>query len=291
MGPHRAREVGGIGDQRGCDAHAERVAREVAHRARARLREERHRAGERGEREQRQLLHDELPRSARRARRRRRGWRETRAAERPDIEEQEQERQADGDRLGGEREEVRAERCRAIAGPGAPHPADPRGGGTQRERAGEQLLALRDPRHRLDARRVQRERRRGESGRPERAGRRAQHAEQEQNVQGVQRRVHRVRAPGLDAEHLHVEHVREPRERNPVAGVEARERARDTRARKPAAHDRVLQHVDRVVELDEVEARHRAIGPRDRDHERRRDRELAAPRRRNRSLGTHRARL
>jgi hypothetical protein len=83
--------------------------------------------------------------------------------------------------------------------------------------------------------------------------------------------------PGVIPNHSTSTHVREPRERDPVAGVEARQRARDVRAREPVAHDRVLDHVHRVVELDEVEAGDGAIGPRDREHERRRDRELAPP--------------
>ena len=66
------------------------------------------------------------------------------------------------------------------------------------------------------------------------------------------RDVHHVMRAGVDAEELDVHHVRDPRERMPVAGITGCERPLDIGGRETGDDVRVLDHVLRVVEVDEV---------------------------------------
>ena len=61
-----------------------------------------------------------------------------------------------------------------------------------------------------------------------------------------------MQRPGADAEELHVEHVREPRQRDPISQLAGRERPADAVQRQTAADDRVLPDVAEIVVLDET---------------------------------------
>ena len=101
---------------------------------------------------------------------------------------------------------------------------------------------------------MNREDRRHPGAGPERPGHPPQGQKQEDRRGGVQEHVGQMMAAGLQAIKLAVQHVREPGQRMPVAGVVRGERPGDSLAGQAPADVPVLVDVIVVVEVDEVVA-------------------------------------
>jgi hypothetical protein len=115
---------------------------------------------------------------------------------------------------------------------------------------------------------MEREQRSDDQTRPGPAGREPQHLEQQHRVHEMEHEVLEVRGAGVHAEHLAVEHVRQHRDRVPVAGALLRECPDDVGGLKAGRDVRILRDVDAVVVvLDEAEAeRARVDGERRGEH-------------------------
>ena len=68
---------------------------------------------------------------------------------------------------------------------------------------------------------------------------------------------------------LAIQHVRQPRQRMPVAEIHRRERPLKAVARNATANMRVVGHVKRIVEVDEIKCDDWEINRRRRQHEQR----------------------
>ena len=100
-------------------------------------------------------------------------------------------------------------------------------------------------------------------------------SEQQQRVDDVEDEIGDVMGAGREPEELHVDEVRQPRQRMPVGVVERGERPRDGRARQPVCDVRVLTDVDGIVELDEIGAGEAAERKEGQDDERSREQQHA----------------
>jgi len=214
---------------------------------RVQLRAQGHERRRRGERGKGQLLEQAAP--------------VERPPERPEVEHQQQDRQRDEHRLRQDPKRHADERSRVAApAPGA-RVRDPRVQREQAEQRAEQVLALRDPRHRLDVLRVEREQQRGRSARALPCSEARQQREHERRAERVQQGVLQVRRGSARAEQAHVDHVREPGERVPIAGVEGGEGPGHAVEREPARDVRIAGDVLLVVEAQERERAHRRVHP------------------------------
>ena len=122
------------------------------------------------------------------------------------------------------------------------------------EEAAEHVLALRDPRHGLDAQRMHGEERGHEERPPRRGGGREQHEPQQRGGRRVEDDVDPVMGARLEPERLDRRRMRQPREWVPVAGLEAGEGPAQRLRREPVEHRIALGHVERIVVLEECEA-------------------------------------
>ena len=138
------------------------------------------------------------------------------AAQRPEVEEQENHRQRHRHGLGEERQ--RGPRHHRGVPRGTPPAREAAVGqqGQHPEEGAEHVLALRHPGHRLHVQRVDGEERGHQGARPQAAREEGQGQEEQRDVGRVQRHARRVMARGVEAEELDVEHVRHPGERVPV---------------------------------------------------------------------------
>ena len=240
-------------DQREGDAFDQRrVARDGE-----RLRVHREQAEAQTEREEGELLDDAPPQVSRVAQ----------AAQRPVVEQEQDEGERDGHGLREQGGREQPERERVVppgpsAGPCGPAPQ--RG---EREARGQQLLALRDPGDRLDQCRVHGEERRHGQARQRRLGQGAKRGKEQDRVQRVEQYVDHVVCAGSAAEQLHVEHVREQRERVVVVDVKVAEGPRYAFEREPSLHHRILRDVQRVVVRQVLELPHAGPGQRDQQRE------------------------
>ncbi len=173
--------------------------------------------------------------------------------ERPDVQEQQRERQRDQHRL--DQQACREERRHQDV------PADRRtgrvsgvGGHRQhRKEAAEHVLTLGDPRDRFDVQRMNREECRRERARAHTTRHPAQDQKQHADARDVEQQVDHVRRTGCESEELAVHHVRDPRQRMPVGGVLRRECPADAAPAQTGNDFRILVDVVPVVEVDEVE--------------------------------------
>ena len=69
--------------------------------------------------------------------------------------------------------------------------------------------------------RVQRKKSCDQRASPGRAGNAAQRKKQQNRIHSVKEKIYQVRSKRPGAEELHIEHVREPGQRVPIAGVKA----------------------------------------------------------------------
>ena len=68
----------------------------------------------------------------------------------------------------------------------------------------------------------------------------------------VEKDVHQVMRARVHAEQLTIEHVRHRCERVPVLGMNMSESPRDPAPRQPCSHVRVVEHVKRIVVINEL---------------------------------------
>ncbi len=238
-GPDRLHQIVEVRDERVGQPQPQRRGRERIEGPALPLGDERDRDRYRREQQEGDLLDDAPP-----------------SLERPPVEQQQDERQRDEHRLRHQAEGEGEERGEIAARRRAPGMLDP---GEQREHPeerAEEVLALGDPRHRLDVQRVE-----AEEGRHGRASRQRarpppQQMEKEHGAPGVKSEADQMVAAGVEREEGHVEHVREPRQRVPVGCVESGERPAQAFEAEAFAHHRVLVDVEAVVEGDEIVSPH-----------------------------------
>ena len=99
--------------------------------------------------------------------------------------------------------------------------------------------------------RMQRKERGHQGAAPERARQALEQPEQQQAVDDVQQQTRDVVAAGPEPVNLAVQHVRQPRQRMPIAGVHTRERPLDASQRQASLDARVAADIVRVVKVDE----------------------------------------
>ena len=232
--PEGAAQVAGVGDERVRDPHADGVAVQRAHGTSGPLHQERGDGGDGGQHQEGGLLQERPRQRADRALAQQRH-----ALQRPGVEQDHDERQADEHGLGQQPQGEQHERAPRLPARASPGPARIGEQGQEAQERAQQLLALGHPGHGFDAGRMDREERRHQRAGPERAGQGPQGQEQHRRVGRVQDQVRQVVAPGLGAPQRHVRHVAEPRQRVPVGGVAARERPGGG-GRGQAAQDRAV---------------------------------------------------
>jgi len=113
----------------------------------------------------------------------------------------------------------------------------------QTEAAAEHILALGHPGHRFDAQRVESEQRRHQQAPPRRASHQSQPHEDQRGVERVQQHAGQVMSPRVQTEHLAIQHVREPGDGMPVAGVVSAKCPPGIPQGQSAGHGRVILHV------------------------------------------------
>ena len=251
-GPDHLDRVRRVGQDGGGETAIERKDAKPLYRARVPLDEHGDDARHESQSHQGQLLDDQpAPRGGLR-----------RAAERPEVEEEQDEGQGDQHRLGHEpqREEQDDQRVTARARPAHVDQIGPEG--QEEEQPAQDVLALRDPGHRFHVQGMELEERGHERAPEERARHPQEQAEEEERVDDVKHRARQMVRAGVEAEELDVEHVREPRQGMPVPGVSGGQRPRYGSSVQPARHCGVLADVLGVVEVHEL------VVPRGRVHER-----------------------
>ena len=241
--PEGLRQIEAVSVERAEHAYQQREALLAPHPTRLALAGEGDRAGHGGEEEERHLLQQQPP-----------GRQQTvaPALERPAIEEQQEQRERDEHRLGHQPQRG-PEQYADVAPAGGPTYVA-RVGDQRREEedAGQGVLALGDPGHRLHAQGMPREERGHYEARPEGTGGGAQEDEEQHRSERVQQDAPEVMAARVEAEELDVDHVGDPGERLPVEVADVGEGPREPLAREPPQHVLVLRHVARVVVVDEV---------------------------------------
>jgi len=131
--------------------------------------------------------------------------------------------------------------------------------GEQPEHGAQDVLTLGDPRDGFDIHGMQREERGDGEAVPESAGHPAEQCEEQQHVCGVEKDVHSVHRAWVEAEDGHIKHERKPREREPLPGIEMRERPAEIFAAQARGDVRVVEDVARVVVADKIETPHRTV--------------------------------
>ncbi len=121
----------------------------------------------------------------------------------------------------------------------------------QEEHHAQQVLALGNPRHRLDVDRVQREKRSDHRAAACVSGCPPQHPEQQHHVDDVQQQVRLVMPARIQIEQLAIQRVREPGQGMPVRGVQRRKAPLDGLPAQTRLHLRVVQDIDVVVVVQE----------------------------------------
>ena len=177
-----------------------------------------------------------------------------RAAQRPEIQQQEQRGQRHQHGLRGQSQGEKHERQGVVF---PPSPARVTGVGQQRqaeEERAQHILALGDPGHRFDVQRMHHEEQGRPGARPERPRGRAQPPEQQDRVGEVQQQVRQVVTPGVQAVELGIEHQGEPRQRVPVGPLETGPRPMPALPRQAVGDVRVFKDVAGIVEADERKA-------------------------------------
>src|SRR6516225_6079119 len=94
---------------------------------------------------------------------------------------------------------------------------------------------------------------------PGRARNAAQRNKQQHGIRSVKEKVYQVWSKRPGAEELHIEHVRKPRERVPIAGIKAAESPDDVGPREPGQHMGVFEHVLAVIVDNKAVMRDRPI--------------------------------
>ena len=76
----------------------------------------------------------------------------------------------------------------------------------------------------------------------------------------MQEQAGNVMAGRLQMVKLAVQHVRQPRQRVPVAGVQCRKRPLYALGRQPRLHSRIAADIIRIIQVNKTEPAHRPIG-------------------------------
>jgi len=159
-------------------------------------------------------------------------------------------------RRGGPRPRLPVFLVRRLAPPGISRIRPQR---QQKEERAQHVLALRDPGDGFHMQRVQSKQRGHQRAAPDGAGQALPQAEQQEGVGQVQQHAREVMAPRLQPIKLAIEHVRKPRQRMPVAGMETLARPREVFQGQPGLNPRVAADVVRVVVIDEAELEDRPV--------------------------------
>ena len=158
------------------------------------------------------------------------------ALERPVVEKQQYKGRRHQHRLGHETQRQCDDRSN-VSFSRLPHDVSRIGNKAEQEQQrAERVLAFGDPGHALNVQRVHGEERGNDRAAPERVRGLPQKQEQERAVHGMQCRADEQVCSCVAAEQLHIEHVREPREREPVSGMHVGKRPDDSRPRQSTKH-------------------------------------------------------
>src|SRR5436190_20867028 len=96
-----------------------------------------------------------------------------------------------------------------------------------------------------------------DSAAPKRTGHEFEREKKQQSVSGVQQHIRQVMRARFHPEELHVQHMRQPRERMPVAGVAAGKGPLHILPAQTILNLRVGRDVGRVVEMNELRVKER----------------------------------
>ena len=179
------------------------------------------------------------------------------AAQGPEIQQQQQERQHDQDGFRHQTQQHQAGHRPRAAGSARPHLPHVRQQGQQKKQTAENVLAFRDPRHGFHAQRMPGEQGRRECAAPARARHPEQHPEQQRRIRRVQQHVRQMMSVRPRSERRDVRHVRKPQQRQPPLFIHRRESLPHARPVQAPRHHRISGNVERVVQMDEVEVRRR----------------------------------
>ncbi len=126
--------------------------------------------------------------------------------------------------------------------------------GQHEEQPAQDVLALGHPSHRFDPQRMNREHSGHEGTRPKIAGHPPQNQKEDDCRGHVKQDVAEVMSPGRQPVKLAIQHVGEPSERVPVAGMAAGEGPSDALDGQAAGDWQIPAHVVFVIVVDEVVA-------------------------------------
>ena len=127
------------------------------------------------------------------------------------------------------------------------------------EERGEHVFPFRNPRHRSDMKRVQREHKSDKCAGRASPGRAAQREVKESGRQGMKQYVHQMMGPALHPEQFRVEQMRKHGDRHPVADHHRRERPFNIGGSQTSLDMGIVINMESVVINDEIEAAHLAI--------------------------------
>ena len=256
--PHRLLQINRVRHQRVRQPRSDRYSPERNHRLPLGLGDIRDDAGDRGQPQQRGLFpyppenhrHGEPPLFGNR-----RAF-PRHAPQRPPIQQKKHEGQCHQHRLAHQPQ--REEHEHGHVPPDGRPPDIPKVGAhrQQPEQRAEHILPLRHPRHRLHVQRMHREQGRDERAPPQPSRHPPQDQEQQRRVRQVEQHVHPVMPPGVQAEQLHVGHVRNPGQGMPVRRFERRERPGNTLLRQASLDVKIFPDILTVIVVDERKASH-----------------------------------
>jgi len=114
------------------------------------------------------------------------------------------------------------------------------------------ILPLRDPGHRLDVDRVQREQSRDPQRAPGTCRQAAQNSEKQRDIERMQPDIRQMKTARIDPVQFGVQHERHPNERLPRRCMRGRNGPAQAGQGQPAPHVCILEHVEIVVKPDEL---------------------------------------
>ena len=144
------------------------------------------------------------------------------------------------------------------------------------EEHAEHVLSLRRPGHGLDPQRVHGEQRGSERTGPYGPGHPLQGQEKQQHAARVQDQAVQMMKTSIQSKQLHVQHVRQPGHRMPVAEVSCAECPLHIVPIQPGLHSPILVDVGGIIEIHETIAHHRPKGRPDEGRQREANQEVAA---------------
>jgi hypothetical protein len=124
--------------------------------------------------------------------------------------------------------------------------------GEESEAGAKDIFAFGNPGNGFNVDGVQSEEGGNKGAAPVRAGHLLEQAKEQQRVEGVEKKIGGMVSGGVEAVELAIEHVGEPGQRMPVAGVAGGKSPTPALQAETALDHEVLSHIVRVVEVKEL---------------------------------------